>query len=220
LKSQHATFDPQRPTPELLLVAYRHGVFPMADPCSGRLDWLSPDPRGILPLEAFHIPRSLARVVRSGRFQVRFDTAFDAVIRACAAPRPEEPDTWIDARLIRAYIALHRLGHAHSVEAWIADPSGGARPGVLAGGLYGVHIGSAFFGESMFTRPGPRNESANASKVCLVHLVEHLRRRGFTLLDTQFHNVHLAQFGCIEIPRAEYLHRLAEAVDRPAEWAL
>jgi leucyl/phenylalanyl-tRNA--protein transferase len=200
--------DPQRPTPEMLLWAYCRGIFPMADPLTGEMGWYDPDPRGIIPLDAFHIPRTLARTVRQGRFEIRGDTAFEDIMRACARPRHEHDLPWIDERLIRAYVGLHRMGLAHSVEAW--------REGRLVGGLYGVHIRGAFFGESMFIHP--RRGGANASKVCLVHLVRHMIQRGCTLLDTQFHNAHLARFGCIEIPRREYLRRLNEAIRQPVTW--
>jgi leucyl/phenylalanyl-tRNA--protein transferase len=203
-----AALDPQHPNADLLRTAYRQGVFPMADPRADRIEWFSPDPRGVLPLDGFHIPRSLRRVVRSGRFALRTDTVFEAVMRACAGPRPQEEETWIDDRLIAAYAELHAAGHAHSVEAW-AD-------GRLVGGLYGVHLGAAFFGESMFIHPelGGRD----ASKVCLVALVENMKERGFLLLDTQFTNEHLEQFGCVEIPRDDYLRRLEVALLREADW--
>ena len=200
--------DPQRPDARLLLWAYRRGIFPMADPDSGRIDWYSPDPRGIVPLDRFRVPRNLAREVRKSRFDIRTDTCFEEVMRRCAAPRPQEGSTWIDERLVAAYLELHRMGCAHSVEAWLGDE--------MVGGLYGVHIGGAFFGESMFVRPD--EGGTNASKICLVHLVERLRRQGFTLLDTQFWNEHLEQFGCEEIDRAEYLRRLAAAVDLDVSW--
>jgi leucyl/phenylalanyl-tRNA--protein transferase len=204
----HEEPDPEHPTPELLLWAYRRGIFPMADPITGEMGWYSPDPRGIIPLVGFRVSRNLARAVRQRRFYIRCDTAFGEVMRACAKPRSRDDLPWIDDRLITAYAGLHRLGHAHSVEAW--------REGTLVGGLYGVQIGAAFFGESMFVFPNLGG--TNASKICLVHLVGHMRRRGFILLDTQFVNPHLRQFGCIEIPRAEYLHRLADAVARPVTW--
>jgi leucyl/phenylalanyl-tRNA--protein transferase len=180
----------------------------MADPLSGRIEWFSPDPRGILPLESFHVPQTLRREVRRGRLEIRSNSDFEAVIRACGAPRGEDDLTWIDRRMIEAYVGLHELGHAHSVEAW--------REGALVGGLYGVHIGGAFFGESMFCRP--ELGGTNASKVCLVHLVRRLRERGFALLDTQFTNEHLAQFGCIEITRRRYLEMLAAAVEMDVTW--
>ena len=153
--------DPDRPSPPLLLWAYRHAIFPMADPETGALDWFSPDPRAILPLDDFRTPRTVQRAVRSGRFDVRSDVDFAAVMRACAAPRADEPLSWIDERLVESYVGLHEIGHAHSVEAW--------RDGRLVGGLYGVSLGAAFFGESMFVRPD--EGGTDASKVCLVHLV-------------------------------------------------
>lgn len=200
---------PDLPGPDLLLSAYLQGIFPMADPDTGRIDWFSPDPRGVMPVdEGFHVPRSLGRIVRSERFDVVTDRDFAAVMAACAEPRPSEEGTWIDDRLIDAYVGLHERGFAHSVEAWL--------DGRLVGGLYGVHIGAAFFGESMFVRAewGGRD----ASKVCLVHLVEHLRAIGVELLDTQLSNPHLERFGCIEMPRWAYLQRLADACRRPTDW--
>jgi leucyl/phenylalanyl-tRNA--protein transferase len=197
-----------------LLDAYRQGLFPMADPRTGRISWYCPDPRAIFGLEpgAFHVPRSLRRRVRSRRFAIRTDSAFEAVMRGCAGPRPTQPDSWIDERIIAAYTALHRAGHAHSVEAWLADESGEA----LVGGVYGVSIGAAFFAESKFSRPDLGG--TDASKVCLVHLVEHARRRGYQLMDVQFWNPHLDQFGCAKIPRGEYLERLARAVGHATQW--
>jgi leucyl/phenylalanyl-tRNA--protein transferase len=179
----------------VLLWAYSQGWFPMANPHTGEIEWYSPDPRAIFPLEAFHIPRSLGRLVRGGRFDIRCDTSFEEVMRACAAPRSDDPQGWIDA---------------HSLEAW--------HEGKLVGGLYGVHVGGAFFGESMFTRPDLGG--SNASKICLVHLVRWLRRRGFALLDTQFHTEHLAQFGCVEIPRGEYMQRLRQATGLKISWGI
>ena len=200
--------DPQNPTPELLLWAYPNGIFPMVDAETGGVQWFSPDPRAIIPLEQFHVPRSLARVVRAGRFEVRTDTEFEAAMRACAAPRPDREQSWIDERLIRVYCALARRGFAHSVEAWL--------DGALVGGLYGVHLGSAFFGESMFSLP--EAGGTDASKVCLVHLVELLRERGFRLLDIQFATPHLERFGCVEIRRADYLNLLERALAHEARW--
>jgi leucyl/phenylalanyl-tRNA--protein transferase len=200
--------DPDRPTPELLIWAYRRGVFPMSNPDTGAMEWFSPDPRAILPLDRFHVPRRLERVRRSGRFAIATDTAFDQVIRECAAPRPRRERTWIDARLIDAYVRLHRRGLAHSIEAY--------RDGVLVGGLYGVQLGAAFFGESMFTEPA--RGGSDASKVCLVRLVELLRKQGFELFDTQLQNAHTARFGCTEIPRARYLERLSHALRRHSDW--
>ena len=198
-------------TPDRLLAAYRRGWFPMADPLTGAIEWFNPDPRAILPLEprdAFHVPVSLAREVRRGRFEIRCDTAFEQVISACASPRAADDLTWIDRRIVDAYAALRRIGHAHSVEAW--------QQGRLVGGLYGVHVGGAFMGESMFS--DAELGGTNASKVCLVHLVRWLRHRRFGLLDTQFHTPHLDRFGCVEIPRDEYLLMLAEAVNRDVAW--
>jgi leucyl/phenylalanyl-tRNA--protein transferase len=196
------------PTPELLLAAYRRGIFPMADPRDGAIGWFSPDPRAIFPLERFHVPKSLARVLRKGRFEVRTDTAFEEVIRACAQRQRGRRDTWLDARLVSAYVALHREGAAHSVEAWLGDR--------LVGGLYGVHIGAAFFGESMFSRP--EQGGTDSSKVCLVRLVGLLRAQGFRLLDTQFTTPHLARFGCVEVTRAQYLKLLRAATSMEAGW--
>lgn len=187
--------------PALLVAAYRRGLFPMGME-DGDIGWFSPDPRGILPLDAFRVPARLARIVRQGRFEVRADTAFEDVMRACMA-RPGE-GTWITEDLIESYVALHRLGLAHSLETW--------QGGALVGGLYGVHLGRAFFGESMFHRV------TDASKVALVALVDRLRRGGFTLLDTQWTTPHLEQFGAIEIPRALYLARLAEAMQGRADF--
>lgn len=180
----------------------------MADPLTGAIEWFNPDPRAVIPLETFHQSRNLAREVRGGRFEIRSDTAFELVMQACAAPRRAEDLTWIDRRMIEAYVGLHALGHAHSVEAW--------RDGRLVGGLYGVHIGAAFFGESMFSRPDLGG--TGSSKVCLAHLVRWMRERGFLLLDTQFRTEHLDQFGCEEIPRTEYLDRLVGAVARDITW--
>jgi leucyl/phenylalanyl-tRNA--protein transferase len=180
--------------PDLLLRAYALGWFPMGTGRRGRIEWFSPDPRGILPLDAFHAPSRLSRVVRQSRFDVRIDTAFEAVMRACAA----RDETWITEDILSSYVALHRLGFAHAVETW--------QDGALVGGLYGVAIGGAFFGESMF------HTATDASKVALVALVERLKARGYTLLDTQWVTPHLAQFGGVEIPRAEYLERLSAAL--------
>jgi leucyl/phenylalanyl-tRNA--protein transferase len=192
-----------RLTPEMLLQAYRAGVFPMAerrdDP---NLFWVSPDARGIFPLDKFHLPKRLARTVRSDRFTVKTDTAFEDVMRACAAPAPDRDESWINGEILSLYTALHKMGHAHSVEAW--------RNGELVGGLYGVKIGAAFFGESMFSR------ERDASKVALAHLVARLKIGGFRLLDAQFITSHLAQFGAIEIPRDAYLVLLAAALERNA----
>ncbi len=200
--------DPQHPNAELLLRVYARGIFPMVDPETGEIGYYSPDPRAIIPLDRFHVPKTLARVFRKGAFELRTDTAFERVIRACAASRPGRRDTWLDDRLIAAYVELHARGFAHSVEAF--------REGRLVGGLYGVHLGAAFCGESMFSRP--EQGGTDASKVCLVRLVEILRGGGFTLLDTQFVTPHLARFGCVEIPRARYLSLLGEALQLRAVW--
>jgi leucyl/phenylalanyl-tRNA--protein transferase len=194
-----------RLTPEQLLLAYRAGVFPMAERREDtELFWVSPDARGIIPLDTFHLPRRLARTVKSDRFTVRVDTAFEAVMQACAEPAGDRKESWINAEILSLYTALYRMGHAHSVECW--------RNEELVGGLYGVKIGAAFFGESMFSR------ARDASKVALAHLVARLKAGGFTLLDSQFLTSHLAQFGAIEIPRDDYLDLLAEAVDRKASF--
>ncbi|MEI8393651.1 MAG: leucyl/phenylalanyl-tRNA--protein transferase [Rhodospirillaceae bacterium] len=183
--------------PDLLLRAYARGLFPMAESADAEdLYWFDPEQRGILPLEAFHVPRSLRKTVRRGAFEVRVNTAFAEVVAACAAARPT---TWINPEIARAYGELRSLGHAHSVESLL--------DGRLVGGLYGVSLGGAFFGESMFSH------ATDASKVALVHLVARLRRNGFVLLDTQFITTHLSQFGAVEIPRLEY-HRLLESALR------
>lgn len=173
----------------------------MADPDAGNdIFWFRPDPRAILPLDAFHVPRDLRKVVRRDVFDVVYDHDFSSVIRACA----ERPSTWISDEIISAYTDLHSSGYAHSVECRIG--------GELVGGLYGVAIGGAFFGESMFHR------ASNASKVALVHLVERLRRGGFVLLDTQYATPHLSQFGLVEIPADAYEKRLHEALQADARW--
>jgi leucyl/phenylalanyl-tRNA---protein transferase len=183
--------------PALVVRAYREGIFPMALD-DGEIGWFSPDPRGVIPLDTFHVPARLARVVRQGRFEVVVDRDFEGVVRACAE-RPGE-GTWISPQILETYLALHRLGLAHSVEA--------RREGRLVGGLYGVHLGGAFFGESMFHR------ETDASKVALVALVDRLRRRAFLLLDTQWVTPHLTQFGATEIPRVDYMRTLKEALKR------
>jgi len=215
-----------------VLTAYAHGWFPMADPAGGDIDWYSPDPRAVLPLDSFHASRSLLRRVRSGRFLVTCDRAFTRVMRECAGPRlrrgrPDRSGSWISPEIIEAYTMLHKAGFAHSIEAWLApgaSPAGsrhrtagantvktGGCP-ALVGGIYGVAFGAAFFGESMFSRP--ERGGTDASKVCLVHLVHHLRRRGYLLFDAQIANPHTAQFGCVEIPKPEYLRRLREAIEK------
>jgi len=200
--------DPQCPTAALLLAAYSKGVFPMADPERGEIDWYEVEPRGVLPLDSFHVPRTLARLVRQQRFEIRVDSAVSQVIGACAGDRSASNRGWMSAALRHAYEELAALGHCHSVEAWLK--------GHLVGGLYGVRLGGAFFGESMFARP--ERGGSNASKVCLVHLVERLRAGGFRLLDTQMVTSHMEQFGAIEIPARTYRALLKEALASPAQW--
>ncbi|HST30328.1 MAG TPA: leucyl/phenylalanyl-tRNA--protein transferase [Chthoniobacterales bacterium] len=184
---------------ELLLQGYRLGVFPMAME-DDSIAWFSPDPRAIIPLENFHIPHGLRRLFRKDIFEIKVDKAFGEVIRSCA----KRKDTWINDEIIQSYEDLYELGHAHSVEAWTDNK--------LAGGLYGVAVGGAFFGESMF------HHVRDASKVALVGLVEHLLARKFTLLDTQWITPHLEQFGAVEIPRSQYLKMLGRAVDLPRQF--
>jgi leucyl/phenylalanyl-tRNA--protein transferase len=192
-------------SPQLLLAAYAQGLFPMGEQRDDpTLYWVSPELRGILPLDGFHVPRRLARTVRTGQFTVTSNTAFAEVMQACAAPAPGREQSWINAEILRLYGALFAAGHAHSVECW--------QDGELVGGLYGVQLGAAFFGESMFSK------ARDASKVALVHLVEGLLRGGFVLLDTQFLTPHLARFGVVEIPRAKYLLLLQDAVRQQAIW--
>ncbi len=197
--------EPRKLTPELLLRAYAAGIFPMSesrdDPA---IFWVDPKVRGILPLETFHVPKRLRRTVRSRAFEVRCDTAFEAVIMACAETNRGRRNTWINDTIIDAYTALHRLGFAHSVESWL--------DGELAGGLYGVSIGGVFCGESMFSHV------TGASKVALVHLVARLRLGGFVLLDVQFATDHLKRFGAVEIPAREYLIRLERALGTPSKF--
>lgn len=213
-----------------MLGLYARGVFPMGEPGSDDLYLHDPDPRAIIPLdERFHAPKSLEQRVRSGRFTIRTDTAFERVVRECAKPRPTEGGgTWITEEVVGLYTALHRAGHAHSVEAWLVPPSnrndsrtnsdehGCQDEPVLVGGLYGVHLNGLFAGESMFSRPALGG--TDASKVCLVHLVAHLRARGFTLLDTQFTTPHLRRFGAIELPRTRYRALLRRALDVQTTW--
>jgi len=187
-------------TPEILLKAYAAGIFPMAesedDP---ELFWVDPDFRGILPLDQFHVPRRLIRTIRTQRFSIRIDTSFEKVIKACASQSAERPSTWINQQVLNLYNQLFDMGHCHSIEAW--------HEGELVGGLYGIALGSAFFGESMFTR------KTDASKIALVYLVARLIHGGYSLLDTQFVTDHLKRFGTIEIDREEYHARLAQALD-------
>ena len=186
-------------TPEILVRAYAAGVFPMAESADDpELFWVDPRRRGILPLDAFHVARRLRRVVRGRIFEIRCDSAFEDVIRACSEASEKRPNTWINDEIVRLYAALFARGAAHSVECWRDDR--------LAGGLYGVSLGAVFFGESMFSREN------DASKVALVHLVARLRLGGFRLLDTQFLTPHLARFGGIEISRTRYHRLLAGAL--------
>lgn len=192
-------------TPEILLKAYAAGIFPMAEDADDpSLFWVEPRERGIIPLDRFHVGKRLARTVRSDRFQVRVDQDFDAVIAGCAAPGFDREKTWISRRIRRLYGELFDSRYCHTVEVY--------RDGRLVGGLYGVRLRSAFFGESMF------HTERDASKVALVHLVARLRRGGFTLLDTQFVTAHLAQFGAIEVPRRSYKQLLRTAMDHEADW--
>jgi leucyl/phenylalanyl-tRNA--protein transferase len=199
MKSQSS--KPKTIEPDFLLMAYSCGYFPMAESKSGEIQWYSPDPRGIFDLKEFHIPRSLSLMVKKKIFDVEIDREFATVMRRCA----EREETWISEDLVQSYLKLYRMGFAHSVECW--------RENMLAGGLYGVAIAGAFFGESMFTI------ERDASKVALVHLVDRLRTRGFDLLDTQFLTPHLARFGAREIPRLEYLERLEKALKKNCTFA-
>jgi leucyl/phenylalanyl-tRNA---protein transferase len=192
-------------TPDILLRAYACGVFPMAESAGDdEIHWVDPRRRGVLLPGGFHLPKRLARTVRQNRFEARFDTAFAEVLDGCAAPAPGRAQTWINEPIRRLYLDLHRMGHAHSVETW--------REGQLVGGLYGVKLGAAFFGESMFSR------ETDASKVALVHLWQRLMDGGFTLLDTQFLTEHLATFGAVEIDRDLYRSLLATALEREARF--
>lgn len=185
---------------DLLLRAYAAGVFPMAESADDpEIFWVRPEERGILPLDGFHVPRSLARTVRRARFDIRFDTDFAGVIAGCAQSRSERPSTWINQPIRQAYGRLFAAGHCHTVEAW--------REERLVGGLYGVTLGRVFFGESMFSL------ERDASKVCLVRLVEKLKADGFELLDTQFTTEHLRRFGAVDVPRRRYETMLAAALD-------
>ncbi len=192
-------------TPELVLAAYARGLFPMAEQRDDpHLYWVSPELRGVIPLAHFHVPRRLARTIKSGKFRVTSDRAFVQVMHACAAPAPGREQSWINEEIVRLYTALAASGHAHSVECW--------QDGTLVGGLYGVKLGAAFFGESMFSR------ATDASKVALAALVRNMNRGGFTLLDTQFLTAHLARFGAVEIPRERYLTLLEKALGHEAHW--
>ncbi len=192
-------------SPEDLLICYRRGVFPMADSRDDpSLFLVDPERRGLLPLDAFHIPKRLKRRICQDPFRVTFDRAFTRVIEACAESQPERPSTWINSSIVNLYSALHREGHAHSVECWDGDK--------LVGGLYGVALGGAFFGESMF------NRATDASKIALVHLVARLIDHGFVLLDAQFYNPHLSQFGLIEVTREDFRTRLKRALKMTASF--
>ena len=186
-------------TPQVLLKAYACGIFPMAESADDPgLFWVEPEMRGVIPLDSFHVPRRLARTVRQRPYVVRVDSAFSEVIRLCAEDTTDRPQTWINGRIAQLYNELHKMGHCHCVECWLGDE--------LVGGLYGVRLGGAFFGESMFSR------ARDASKIALVHLVERMRAGGFQLLDTQFNTAHLSQFGAIEIPKRNYEQLLDEAL--------
>ena len=193
-------------TPEVLLKAYACGIFPMAESADDpALYWIEPDMRGIIPLDGFHIPARLARTVRTTSFTVRIDRDFDGVIDGCAEPKPDRMRTWINTRIRRIYRALFDRGHCHTVEVYDGD--------MLVGGLYGVSLGCAFFGESMFHR------ARDASKIALVHLVARLKAGGYRLLDTQFVTEHLRSFGAVEVPKRRYHRVLDEAVVGQADFA-
>jgi leucyl/phenylalanyl-tRNA--protein transferase len=192
-------------TPEVLLKAYACGIFPMAENADDpSIYWVEPDERGIIPLRGFHVPQRLARTIRADRFEIAVDRDFDAVIEGCAAPGRDRARTWINARIRALYSRLHEIGHCHTVEAY--------EDGRLVGGLYGVRLGGAFFGESMF------HVARDASKVALVHLVARLRAGGFTLLDTQFVTDHLRTFGAVEVPRTRYHKLLENALTGEGDW--
>ncbi|GJL85829.1 MAG: leucyl/phenylalanyl-tRNA--protein transferase [Micavibrio sp.] len=194
-------------TTELLLEAYKQGLFPMAYSAgSPYVHWICPEMRGQLSIEDIHIPRRLKKTLRSGLYEVRINTAFEEVIKACAVSAPDRPETWINDPIIEAYCKLYKDGYGHSVECW--------KDGELIGGLYGLAIGGAFFGESMFS------ESRDASKVALIHLVARLWKGGFTLLDTQFINDHLKQFGVYEVPHKDYIEQLKSAICIEADFQL
>ncbi len=207
---------------DMLLWAYSQGMFPMAQGRRAEAKWYTANPRAILPLDGFKVSRSLRQRIKRGDFEVRFDTAFEQVIRTCALPRPSTGGVWINEQIIDVFVEAHEAGFAHSVEAWGTprdedeqarqerEATGDGR--VLVGGLYGLALGGVFCGESMFSR------ATDASKVCLVHLVEHLKSQGFALLDSQMNNDHMAQFGTVDIAHEEYLRRLAIALELEVEW--
>lgn len=237
-RPRHAATEPQ--IVAAILDAYRRGYFPMADGppawnplARAQIHWFSPDPRGVLPLreaEGFHVSRSLEKTIRQRPFELRVDTAFERVMRGCATPRkptetsPDNDQTWIDETLINWFSMLHRAGHVHSLEAWRTDPDTGEE--ALVGGIYGLSLGAAFFGESMFCVPRPRRadgsrhplDGTDASKVCLVTLVRALDRAGYALFDTQMVTEHVGRLGGKNIPRARYLRRLEEALSVPDCW--
>lgn len=202
---ERAILVTEKLTPELLLKAYAAGVFPMAQSRNDRhVFWVDPKIRGVLPLDRFHVPRSLMKLLRKNPFEIRVNTAFDQVIAQCAEAWKNRRDTWINSEIVKAYTQLHRMGFVHSIEVWLN--------GKLVGGLYGVALGGAFFGESMFSR------ATDASKVALVYLVEQLKAGGFKLLDTQFVTDHLRRFGVIEIPARRYLEMLEDALTAKARF--
>ncbi len=196
-------------SPEALLSAYANGAFPMADPETGRIHLYTCDPRCVFDLARFALPKATVRALRRSDLVIRCNTAFERVMRSCAAPRRQDDRSWISDEMVSAYVALHALGHAHSVEAWRGD--------VLVGGLYGVSLGGAFFGESMFVLP--EAGGTNASKACLAWLVGRMRECGFTLLDSQYANDHVLSLGAEEIPAVEYMRRLREALERDVSLA-
>jgi leucyl/phenylalanyl-tRNA--protein transferase len=187
-----------------LIYAYASGVFPMADAETGEINWYRPNPRAIIPIDTYQPSRSLKPLLNKGIFEIRVDQQFRRVMEFCAEPRVDEPETWISTEIIDVYTALHQMGLAHSVEAYLE--------GELVGGLYGVHLGAAFFGESMFTR------ASNASKVCFHHLITILRKNQFELLDSQFMNDNVQRYGAIDISRSVYEKRLAKAINRPCSF--
>ncbi len=203
----HAPPSPPPIPVETLLLAYRSGIFPMADKREDSdIFWVEPRERAILPLDGLHLSKSLRKIIKSDRFHITVNQSFEAVMRACAAPRPGHPETWISERIVQSYIALHRVGHAHSLECWLPGDAGAHE---LVGGLYGVSFDRVFCGESMFSR------ADNASKVSLAWLVAILRRAGYTLLDCQFITEHLRSMGAIELPQAEYLKEVRAAAGSP-----
>ena len=203
----HAPLSPPPVPVETLLLAYRSGIFPMADRREDtEVFWVEPRERAILPLDGLHVSKSLRKVLRADRYAVTLDQAFEQVIRACAEPREDHPETWISERIVQSYLGLHRAGHAHSVECWSVDEAGNRQ---LVGGLYGVSFDRVFCGESMFSR------ADNASKVALAWLVAVLRQAGFTLLDCQFMTEHLRSMGAVEIPQREYRRLVEQAHGRP-----